>query len=71
MISITAAAVLLLTLPEIVQKLQPDGDIWLTKDHVAKRLFHVNTKSLALIESYFFGSGLVFTIVMIVIAMWS
>ena len=57
-ISITAAAMLLLTLPDIAQRLQPNVDVWLTSDTVAGRILGLNTQALALIESLFFGVGL-------------
>ena len=53
LVSIAAAAILLLTLPEIAENLRADQIIWLTRDSVAGRLLRVNTQGLALIESVF------------------
>ena len=70
-VSIIAAAILLLTLPEIAQNLRPDQNIWLTRDSVAGRLLRMNTQAIALIESIFFGFGLLLVVAMIMITIWS
>ena len=70
-VSIIAAAILLLTLPEIAQNLRPDQNIWLTRDSVAGRLLRMNTQAIALIESIFFGFGLLLVVAMIPITIWS
>ena len=70
-VSIIAAAILLLTLPEIAQSLRSDQNIWLTRDSVAGRLLHLNTQAIALIESIFFGFGLLLIVAMIMITIWS
>jgi ABC-type multidrug transport system fused ATPase/permease subunit len=59
LVSIAAAAILLLTLPEITQNLRDGQNIWLTRDSVAGRLLGLNTEGFALIESVFFGIGLI------------
>ena len=56
--SIIAAAILLVSLPEIVQTLQPGVNIWLTSDSVLGRVFGLDTQTLALLESAFFGLGI-------------
>ena len=60
-----------MTLPEIAQSLRSDQNIWLTQDSVAGRLLHVNTQAIALIESIFFGFGLLLVVAMIMITIWS
>jgi hypothetical protein len=69
--SIIAAAILLMTLPEIAQNLRADQNIWLTQDSVAGPLLRLNTQRIALIESVFFGLGIILVVVMIVITIWS
>ena len=71
LVSITAAAILLLTLPEIAQNLRADRNIWLTRDSVAGQLLRMNTQGFALVESIFFGCGLVLLVAMIVVVIWS
>ena len=70
-VSIIAAAMLLLTLPEIAQNLRSDRNIWLTRDSVAGRMLHLNTEAFALIESIFFGIGLILVVAMIMITIWT
>jgi hypothetical protein len=70
LISIAGAAILLLTLPEIAQNYQSGTNIWLTQDSVAGRLMGMNTQSFALIESIFFGLGLITVVIMIIIVIW-
>ena len=70
-VSIIAAAILLLTLPEIAQNLRSDQNIWLTRDSVAGRLLRMNTQAIALIESIFFGFGLLLVVAMIMLTIWS
>jgi hypothetical protein len=71
LVSIAAAALLLLTLPEIVQNLREDQDIWLTRDSVAGHLLRADTQRLALVESIFFGFGLSAMVAMIAVILWS
>lgn len=71
LVSIAAAAILLLTLPEIAQNLQQDQNIWLTRDSVAGELLRMNTQGFALVESIFFGFGLILLVAMIVVMIWS
>jgi len=71
LISIAAAALLLLTLPEIAQRLRPDENIWLTRDSVAGRLLGMNTQAFALVESFFFGCGLIALVGLILVVIWS
>ena len=71
LISITAAAILLVTLPEITQNLRPDRNIWLTRDSVAGELLRMNTQGFALVESIFFGGGLILLVAMLVVMIWS
>jgi hypothetical protein len=70
-ISIAAAAALLLTLPDIAQNLQPQVDVWLTSDTVVGRLFHLNTQDIALVESFFFGLGILCFAALILTITWS
>ena len=71
LISIAAAAMLLLTLPEIAQNVRADQNIWLTEDSVAGRILGMNTQAFALVESVFFGLGLSLLVAMIVVMVWS
>jgi hypothetical protein len=71
LVSIAAAAVLLLTLPEIAQNLRADRNIWLTRDSVAGRLLRMNTQALALVESAFFGCGLIFLVTAVLVLIWA
>jgi hypothetical protein len=59
-ISIIAAAMLLWTLPEIVQRLRPDTNIWMIEDNVARQLFRLNTQGFAVVLVLFFIVGLLF-----------
>ena len=68
--SILAAAALLLTLPEIAQTVQPDQNIWTTRDSVAGRLLHMDTQAFALAESIFFGIGVALFVAMGVVQVW-
>jgi len=70
-ISIAAAAMLLLTLPEITQHLDGGQNVWLTRDSVAGRLLRINTQGFALIESLFFGIGLILMGATVVVLIWS
>lgn len=70
-VSIIAAAILLLTLPEIAQNIRSDRNIWLTRDSVAGRVLRMNTEAFALTESIFFGLGLILVVAMIMITIWS
>lgn len=71
LLSVVAAAMLLLTLPDIVQHLDPDVDVWLTRDTVAGPLLRVSTQSLAVVEAVFFGIGFVAVTVMVVSLTWA
>jgi len=71
LISIAAAAILLLTLPEIAQNLRKDQNIWATRDSVAHKLLRMDTQGFALVESIFFGCGLILLVAMIIVLIWS
>ena len=71
LLSIAAAGILLLTLPEIAQNLQSNQNIWATRDRVAYRLVRLNTEGFAILESVFFGLGFSFTSAMLVAIVWS
>lgn len=71
LLSIAAAAILLLTLPEIAQNLRANQNIWLTRDSVAGALLRMNTQGFALVESIFFGCGLTLLVSMIIAMIWS
>ena len=70
-ISIASAAALLLTLPDIAQNLQPQVDVWLTSDTVVGRVFHLNTQDIALMESVFFGLGILCFAALILTITWA
>ena len=71
-VSIIAAAILLLTLPEIAQNLRSDQNIWLTRDSVAGRLLHMNTASDSRSSNpSSSGSGFILVVAMIMITIWS
>ena len=69
--SIAAAGILLLTLPEIAQYLQPKQNIWTTRDSIAYQLVRLNTQGFAILESVFFGLGLTFATAMLIAIIWS
>jgi hypothetical protein len=72
--SIAAAAMLLLTLPDIVEFLEPGTEVWSSKDTVVASIIFLkkmNTQNFAISEAFFFGLGLVFAIACIVTLMWS
>jgi hypothetical protein len=71
LISIVAAALLLLSLPEIAQNLQPRTNIWSTQDSMIGRVFRTNIQGFAILESLFFGLGVVCFSIAIVVAIWS
>ena len=63
---------LLLTLPEIAQF--ADGtreNVWLTQDSKLGRRTGLNTEALALIESIFFGAGMVLVGILVIASIWS
>jgi len=70
-LSIAAAALLLLSLPEIAQRLDGSVNVWLTSDSIIGRVFGANTQSFAIIESFFFGVGVMLMAVLIIAAIWS
>ena len=70
-ISIAAAALLLLSLPEIAQTLDGRTNIWLTRDSIIGRVFGANTQAFAFAESLFFGLGVVLIAILIVAAIWN
>jgi hypothetical protein len=69
-VSIAAAALLLLSLPEIAQQLDANTNIWLTSDSIIGRVLGANTQAFALIESFFFGLGVVLIAALIMLAIW-
>jgi hypothetical protein len=71
LVSIAAAALLLLSLPEIAQNLRPEINIWWTRDSIIGRVFHLNTQDFAVIESFFFGLGVVCLSALIIAVAWS
>jgi hypothetical protein len=70
-VSIAAAALLLLTLPEIAQNVKPDTNIWLTRDSVIGWLFGMNTQAIAVVECLFFGIGVSMVVVLVILRVWS
>jgi len=50
-LSIAAAALLLLSLPEIAQRISEAGSIWLTRDSVIGRVFSADTQTFATIRA--------------------
>ena len=69
-ISIAAAALLLLSVPEIAQTLQPDTNIWLTRDSAIGRVFGMDTQGFAIVESFFFGLGVVLFAALVIALAW-
>jgi len=69
--SICFAAMLLLTLPDIVQTLRTSSNIWFTKDSVVGSLIGLNTQDLAVIQSALFGIGVFFSAATIITIIWS
>ncbi len=69
-ISIVTAAMLLLTLPEIAQNLKSNVNIWMTQDSVAYEMFGFNTQSFAVIESLFFGIGIIMAAGVVISIIW-
>jgi hypothetical protein len=45
-------------------------NVWLTRDSVVGRTLRMNTQSFAVIESLFFGMGLIFATVIMVVTLW-
>ena len=70
-LSIAAAAALLLTLPDIAQNLQPQVNVWLTSDTVVGHLLHLNSQDIAVTESFFFGVGILAFAAMILSMTWT
>ena len=70
-ISIASAAFLLLSLPEIVFRLQPGTNIWLAKDSIIGNVLGFNIQQLAIFESLYFGLGLVSFSLAIILAIWT
>jgi hypothetical protein len=70
-ISMAAAALLLLSLPEIAQRLDGITNIWLTSDSIIGRVFGANIQTFATIESFFFGVGVVLMAALVICAIWS
>jgi hypothetical protein len=58
LVPIAAAAILLLTLPEIAQNLRADQNIWLTRDSAAGELLRMNTQGLLWLSLSSSGAGL-------------
>lgn len=71
LISIAAAAFLLLSLPEIALTIQPGENIWLAKDIVIGYVLDMNIQSLAIFESMGFGLGMVCFSALVIISFWS
>ena len=69
-VSIIAAAILLLTLPEMRRTSDPIRTSG-SPEKVAGRLLRMNTQAIALIESIFFGFGLLLVVAMIMITIWT
>ena len=64
-LSIVAAAMLIWTLPTIVQGIRPNTNIWNTGDGVAIRLFRMNTRRFSVALTGFFLFGLLFLTLLI------
>ena len=70
--SIAAAALLLLSLPEIAQRVTDGESVWMTRDRVIGRVFRgVTTQGLAVFEAFFFGTGVVAFAAMILAIAWA
>ena len=70
LISIAAAAFLLLSLPEIALTIQPGENIWLAKDIVIGYVLDMNIQSLAIWESMGFGAGMFCFSILVVVSFW-
>lgn len=70
-VSMAAAALLLLSLPEVAQRLDGNTNIWLTSDSIISRVFGANIQAFATIESFFFGLGVVLMAALVISAIWS
>jgi len=68
--SIAAAALLLLSLPEIAQMLRSDVNIWTTRDSIIGRVFHMGIQTFASFESFFFGAGMICFSSLIIVMIW-
>lgn len=71
LLSIAAAALLLLSLPEIALTIQPGTNIWFAKDIIIGDVFGMNIQSLAILESMGFGIGMVCYASLITASIWS
>jgi hypothetical protein len=71
LLSIAAAAFLLLSLPEIALTIRPGENIWLAKDMVIGFVLGTNIQSLAIFESMGFGLGMVCFSALVVLSFWS
>jgi hypothetical protein len=71
LLSIAAAAFLLLSLPEIALTIQPGTNIWFAKDTIIGSVLGVDVQSLAIFESMGFGFGMVCFSSLIVASIWS
>ena len=71
LISIAAAAFLLLSLPEIALTIQPGENLWLAEDIAIGYALGVNIQLLAIFESMGFGLGMVCFSALVVASFWS
>lgn len=71
LLSMAAAAFLLLSLPEIALTIQPGENIWLTEDTVIGYVLGMDIQTLAIYESLGFGMGMVCFSAFIVVSIWS
>ncbi|MEO1287616.1 MAG: hypothetical protein AAFV93_07595 [Chloroflexota bacterium] len=69
--SIASAALLLLSLPEITQTIRPELNIWLTRDSIIGRVFRMNTQGFALVQSFFFGLGVILSSTVVILVIWA
>jgi hypothetical protein len=67
LVSIATAAILLLTLPEIMQKIDPNENVWYLRDSVLR----ISTQTLALAQSFFFGVGMISVSAMVITLIWT
>jgi hypothetical protein len=71
LLSIGSAALLPLSLPEIVQSFRPGMNIWLTRDSVIGMVLRLGIQEFAILESLFFGLGMVLFSGLIIGVVWA
>jgi hypothetical protein len=70
-VSIAGAAFLLLSLPEIAQTRDSRVNVWPTQDSYIGTVLGANRQTLAIVESVFFGVGVVMFAAMVAARIWN